>query len=284
MTLYDLVFAPFADYSFMRRALSACLILTISGVPLGVFLNLRRMALLGDAMSHAILPGVAIAFSVTGLALWPMTLGALAVGLIVAFFAFTLTRMTQLREDASFTLIYLLSIATGVIIISVSGNGVDLLHILFGNILAIDDGALWLALGTACATVLVLSQIYRGLVIDCFDPDFLHAALKGRSWLGQVFFLLVVVNLVAAFQILGTLMALGLMLLPAIAARFWTRSIDAAMAIGMGGAGVASWAGLVLSYHLSIPAGPAVVMVTGGLCLISVIFGRYQSVRTYLSS
>jgi zinc/manganese transport system permease protein len=283
MSLYDFAIAPFETYSFMRRALAACWILTISGVPLGVFLNLRRMALLGDAMSHAILPGVAIAFAVSGLAIWPMTLAALTAGIVVAFTAFTLTRVTQLKEDSSFTLIYLLSIAGGVTIISTSGSGVDLLHILFGNILAIDNDAMYLAMGTACATSLGLALLYRGLVIDCFDPDFLRAALRKQSWIGQAFFVLIVVNLVAAFQILGTLMALGLMLLPAIAARFWSQRIDASIVVGMGIAAVSAYMGLVLSYHSSVPAGPAVVLVTGGFCLISVIFGRYQSVRSYLA-
>lgn len=283
MTPYELLIQPFADYSFMRRALAACIILSISGAPLGVFLNLRRMALVGDAMSHAILPGVSLAFMIWGLSVWYMTGAALAFGIVVAFFAFYLTRVTQLKEDASFTLIYLLSLASGVIMITRSGSGVDLLHILFGNILAINDDALLLAAGTAGASVLVLSQTFRGLVIECFDPDFMHASSRRRSWVGHVFFVLVVVNLVASFQILGTLMALGLMLLPAIATRFWTQSLDASFAAGIGIAAVSSFAGLLISYHAELPAGPAVVLVTGTVCLLSILLGRHGSLRRYLA-
>ncbi len=283
MTIYELLAAPFVDYSFMRRALAACIILAISGAPLGVFLNLRRMALLGDAMSHAILPGVALAFTIWGLAVWPMTLAALAMGIAVACVAVVLTRVTQLREDGSFTLIYLLCLATGMIMISRAGSGVDVLHILFGNILGIDNAALYLAAIVASVTVVALSQIYRALVIECMDPGFLHATLRGRSFVGQAFFVLVVANLVASFQALGTLMALGLILLPAIATPFWTRSLDKAIALGIGIAALGAYAGLLVSYHASLPAGPAVVMVTGGLCVFSVLAGRYRSVRSHLA-
>lgn len=283
MTIYELIVAPFADYNFMRRALASCIILAFSGAPLGVFLNLRHMALLGDAMSHAILPGVAAAFMVFGLSVWPMTGAALVVGILVAITAFLLTRYTQLKEDASFTLIYLLSIASGVVMISQSGSGVDLLHILFGNILAINNDALYLAAGTACITLVALSQIYRSLIIECVDPEFLRSAFRGRSWVATVFFVLVVINLVAAFQILGTLMALGLILLPAIAVRFWTRSIDAALGASIGLASFTAFLGLLFSYHRDMPAGPTVVLATGAFCLISVIFGRYGSVRSYLA-
>src|SRR3954468_19806874 len=108
MSLYEYAFQPFIDYAFMRRALVACVALAISGAPLGVFLVLRRMTLVGDAMSHAILPGVSIAFLFFGLSLWPMTLGGLIAGLLVAAAAGAVTQYTQLKEDASFTGAYLL--------------------------------------------------------------------------------------------------------------------------------------------------------------------------------
>src|SRR2546430_1092608 len=109
MTLYEYAFQPFADYLFMRKALTACTALAIGGAPLGVFLVLRRMALVGDAMSHAILPGVSIAFLFFGLSLEAMTLGGLIAGLLVAAMAGAITEFTQLKEDASFTGAYLLS-------------------------------------------------------------------------------------------------------------------------------------------------------------------------------
>lgn len=266
----------------MRRALVACLALAIGGTPLGTFMALRRMALVGDAMSHAILPGVSIAFLFFGLSIWPMTFGGLAAGILVALCAVMLTRVTQLKEDASFTLSYLLSIATGVVILSLKGSNVDLLHMLFGDILAIDNNALNLVTAIATITLFALAFIYRGLVIECFDPDFMRASRRGSGWISQIFFVLVVLNLVSAFQALGTLMALGIILLPAIAAKFWTRSVDAAIPLSIAMAVVASFVGLLLSYHIRLPSGPAVILVAAFICVFSVVCGRFGSLTSYV--
>ncbi len=282
MTIIELIINPFADYAFMRRALAACVVLAIGGTPLGVFMTLRRMTLVGDAMSHAILPGVALSFACFGLALWPMTLGGAVAGIIIALLAVALTRFTQLKEDASFTMLYLLSLAGGVVIISTSGNNVDLLHMLFGNILAIDRSSLLLITAVTCFSLLVMAFNYRGMVIECFDPDFARAARGGRSSTSLIFFVLLVINLIAAFQALGTLMALGLMILPAIGARFWTQNIDLAIPCSVAGAVLAAPAGLLLSYHLQIPAGPAVVLVAGAFALLSALFGPHGSVSAYI--
>lgn len=282
MTPSELILDPFTQYAFMRRALAACVILAIGGTPLGVFMTLRRMTLMGDAMSHAILPGVALAFVSSGLALLPMTLGGLGAGVFVALFAVFLTRFTQMKEDASFTMLYLMSLASGVIIISLKGSSVDLLHMLFGNILAIDKASLTLMSGVACVTLFTLAGFYRGLVIECFDPDFARASQRGRSWASVIFFVLLVVNLIAAFQALGTLMALGLMILPSIAARFWTRNIDTVIPLSILCALAASVSGLLISYHTKIPAGPAVVLTAGAISLFSALLGRHGSVYAYV--
>jgi zinc/manganese transport system permease protein len=282
MTAAEFILDPFQQYAFMRRALAACLILAVGGTPLGVFMTLRRMTLLGDAMSHAILPGVALAFVFSGLALVPMTFGGLLAGVFVALFALFLTRYTQMKEDASFTMLYLLSLASGVILISLKGSNVDLLHMLFGNILAMDRDSLVLMAGVACVTLFTLAGFYRGLVIECFDPDFASAARHGHSRTSLIFFVLLVINLIAAFQALGTLMALGLMILPAIAAKFWTRNIDGVIPLSIFCAGFASFIGLLISYYTEIPAGPAVVLTAGTFGLFSALLGRHGSVYAYI--
>jgi zinc/manganese transport system permease protein len=211
-----------------------------------------------------------------------MTIGGFIVGVLVAVIATLLTRTTQLKEDASFTLTYLMSLAGGIILISMKGNSIDLLHILFGNILAIDNNALYLVTGTSWVTVITICALYRGLVIECFDPDFLKSA-GGRNFIGQIFFILLVINLVASFQALGTLMALGIMILPSIATRFWTRNMDTAIAVGIGIAIVSSFAGLLVSYYYRVPSGPAVVLLIGVVAFVSTLIGRYGSLRNYLA-
>ena len=142
MSLYHLLFEPFFAYGFMRRALVACLALSLGCGPIGVLLVLRRMSLMGDAMSHAILPGAAIAFLIAGLSLPAMSLGGLIAGLCVALAAGAVSRATKLREDASLAGFYLTSLALGVLIVSARGSNVDLLHVLFGSILSVDAPAL----------------------------------------------------------------------------------------------------------------------------------------------
>ena len=221
MTLVDAMIGPFQEFAFMRRALVGCFALALGAAPVGVFLMLRRMSLLGDVMAHAILPGAAIGFLIAGLSLMAMTVGGLAAGLIVALLAGLVARVTPLREDASFAAFYLVSLAAGVLIVSMRGSSVDLMHILFGTVLALDDAALYLIASIATVTVLSMAAIYRGLVAECFDPGFLRAVSTSGPFIHLIFLALVVLNLVGGFHALGTLMVVGIIMLPAVAARFW---------------------------------------------------------------
>ncbi len=281
--MLDVVIQPFADYAFMRRALAACVILTLGGTPLGVFMTLRRMTLVGDAMSHAILPGVALAFAGFGLTLLPMTIGGLLTGAIVAGLAVFLSRYTSIKDDSALTLLYLLSMATGVTILSFKGGNIDLLHMLFGNILAIDNNALKLVAAVSMATVFTLAFFYRSFVIESFDSDFANTGARTRHGTSAIFFLLLVLNLIAAFQALGTLMALGLIILPSIAARFWTQNIDVVIPVSIVLGLIAAPVGLLISFYIKIPSGSAVVLVAGMISLLSVMLGRHGSLRATLT-
>ena len=180
MTLFgvavEAAFGPFQEFAFMRRALVGCLALALGAAPVGVFLMLRRMSLMGDVMAHAILPGAAIGFLIAGLSLAAMTAGGLVAGLIVALLAGLVSRITPLKEDASFAAFYLVSLAAGVLIVSLRGSSVDLMHILFGTVLALDAAALYLIASIATVSLLAMAAIYRGLIAECFDPGFVRAA------------------------------------------------------------------------------------------------------------
>ncbi|MAU59744.1 metal ABC transporter permease [Parvibaculum sp.] len=278
--IYDALIAPFVEYGFMRRSLIACLALAIGGGPIGTFLVLRRMSLMGDAMSHALLPGAAIGFLIAGLSLWTMSIGGLVAGLTVAFLAGLVSRVTALREDASLAGFYLISLALGVLIVSTQGSNVDLLHVLFGTILSVTDEALILVASIATLTVIALALIYRPLVIECFDPAFLRATTGGGTVWHFLFLVLVVVNLVAGFQALGTLMALGLMMLPAAAARFWAGAVWSLAALSTALAFLSGLAGLLLSYNFNLPSGPAIILTAGMLYLGSILLGTRDSLRT----
>src|SRR5215813_3064328 len=194
MALYDLAFGPFAEFGFMRRALVGCLALALGGGPIGTILVIRRMSLMGDALSHAVLPGAALGFILAGSCLPAMSLGGVGAGLIVALLSGLVTRLTPLREDASFAAFYLISLALGVLLVSTHGNTLDLLHLLFGSILAVDDTALMAIGAIATLSLLSLAVIYRPIVIECFDPGFLRAVGGHGGRVHTLFLGLVVLN------------------------------------------------------------------------------------------
>jgi zinc/manganese transport system permease protein len=272
--MIELLYSPFAEFEFMRRALVGVIAIALGGGPIGVFLMLRRMSLTGDVMAHAILPGAAIGYLVAGLSLPAMTLGGLAAGIIVAVTAGLISRVTALKEDASLAAFYLLSLALGVTIVSLRGSNVDLLHVLFGTVLALDDGTLLLLAGISTVTMLALAILYRPLVLECVDPTFLRSVSRAGTPTHLIFLGLVVLNLVGGFHALGTLLAVGLMMLPAAASRFWSSDITLMMLLSVL-IGIASGiGGLLLSFHAELPAGPAVILTAGAVYAASLVFGR----------
>ncbi len=272
MILYDALVAPFVDYGFMRRALVACFALSLGAGPIGVLLVLRRMSLVGDALSHAVLPGAAVGFLVAGFSLPAMGLGGLVAGLAVAGLAGLASRATTLREDASFASFYLISLSLGVLIVSLRGSNIDLLHVLFGTILAIDTPAILLIGAIASFTLLVVALFYRSLVAQSVDPSFLRAVGAPDGLFHFLFLFLVVINLVAGFQTLGTLMAVGLMMLPASVARLWTGRLPAMLLVSAAVAFASGYAGLVLSFSFGVASGPAILLTAGTIYVLSLVF------------
>src|SRR5574343_251483 len=147
--LYTLLVQPFIEFGFMRRGLVGCLALALGCGPIGLFLVMRRMSLMGDALSHAVLPGAAIGFIFAGLSLPAMGLGGFVAGISVALIAGLVSRFTSVREDASFAAFYLLALSVGVLLVSKYGSNVDLIHILFGTVLEVDEAALLLVASIA---------------------------------------------------------------------------------------------------------------------------------------
>ena len=271
--MYDFLIAPFADFEFMRRALAGTFALSFGVGPIGVFLMLRRMSLIGDAMAHAILPGAAIGFLFAGLNLFAMAGGGLIAGFVIAVGAGLIARGTEMKEDASLAAFFLISLALGVTIISVKGTNVDLLHFLFGSVLAVDNPALLLIVSITTVSLIVLALIWRPLVLECVDPGFLRSVSRAGGPAHIAFLALVVMNLVGGFQALGTLLAVGIMMLPAVISRFWARDITRMIVIAVTAAAVSGYVGLLVSFHANLPSGPAVILVAGAIYAFSVLFG-----------
>jgi zinc/manganese transport system permease protein len=271
--MFDLLSEMF-DYAFMRRAFVVTSILSASVAPVGAFLVLRRLSLAGEAMAHAITPGVVIGFVTAGLSVMSLLFGGLIAGLGVAVMTAYLARNTILRSDASLASLYLIALAIGIFILSAAGSAVPLKSFLFGSILGVDDPSMILVGGVATVTLVTFALILRPLIMSTCDPVFFESQVK-RPWIvDQGFMFLLVLNLLAAFKTLGTLMAVGLMILPATAARYWSGTITAQLGLGFIFSLLSCWLGLTLSYVLpETPSGPAIVLVAGTIFVLSALFG-----------
>lgn len=281
--LKEFFLSPF-HYEFMRNALLSCFCLSLGCGPVGVFLILRRMSLMGDALSHAILPGAAIGYMIAGLSLPALSLGGFIAGLLVALLAGLVSRTTLLKEDASFAGFFLIALALGVFIISMGKSSIDLMNILFGSALAVNHQTLLLMGTITTFTLSTLAIIYRALVAECFDPQFFGRVHGHGTFYHILFLMLVVLNLVSGFQSMGTLLSLGMMMLPATAAQFWTRKIWPMGAIAVLIGLVSGYSGLLVSYHMNYPTGPSIVLIAGLIYIFSLLFGAKGSIRHYITN
>lgn len=267
MSVEALLVEPFATLAFMRAALVACLALALANGAVGTLLVLRRMSLDGDALGHAVMPGAAIGFLYAGPSPTWLSLGGLASGLAVAGLT-GLIAGNRGRRDAELAAFYLIALSLGVILIAWRGSNVDIVRVLFGTVLALDQRALLQIAALSSVVLLVVAGLYRPFAVGAFDPAFLRARRPDAPY-GAVFALLVVLTLVAGFQAFGTLLAFGPLLLPAAAARCWGLGVAASMLLATGFGMAASLAGLLVSYHGNLPSGPAIVLAAGVLFVVS---------------
>ena len=269
------------NFDFMQRAFVAVSVLSVSVAPVGAFLVLRRLSLAGEAMAHAIVPGIVIAFVAFGLSVISMITGGLIAGVLVALGTSLLARRTLIREDASLASLYLISLALGIFILSVSGSAIPLKSFLFGTALGIDDDTIILIGFTATITLFSFAVILRPLIAATFDPVFFESQSRHPGLIQQWFMFLLVLNLLAAFKSLGTLMAVGLMILPATAARYWVSTITSYIILTFVFAVFSCWVGLILSFYLSnVPTGPTIVLVAGGVFFFSLFLAPLGLLRT----
>lgn len=274
---YNLLIGPFEVFGFMRTALVACLALALASGPVGTLLLLRRMSQDGDVLSHAVMPGAALGFLYAGYSVAALSVGGLITGALVASAAGLVARLRPSRKEASLAAFYLVSLALGVIVVSVRGSNADLMHVLFGTVLAVDMRTLTFIAAVSSATLLVVAAIYRPLAVDSFDPGFLEA-VGGRGGVYRAIFVtLLVLNLVASFQAFGTLLAIGPMLLPAAAALCWTQRIWSAITLTVAFGFFADYVGLLVSYNANLPSGPAIVLFGGIIYGLSVIAAEQLS-------
>jgi zinc/manganese transport system permease protein len=271
--LHTLLVAPFESLAFMRSALVACIALALANGAVGTLLLLRRMSLDGDVLGHAVMPGAAVGFLYAGPSPTWLSLGGLASGLSVAALAGMAAggaTRAPVRRDAGLVAFYLVALSLGVLLVAWRGSNVDVMRVLFGTVLAIDQRALWQIATASSVIVLAMAALYRPLAVGAFDPAFLRA-VGTRAPYGAAFVAMVVLALVSSFQAFGTLLAVGPMLLPAAGARCWGLGVAGSIVLATLFGLAASVAGLLISYHANLPSGPAIVLAGGMLFGVSVV-------------
>lgn len=261
------------EAAVFASASAGAIALAFGAAPLGVLLIGRRMSLVGDALSHAILPGAALAFLVAGADSWALTAGALSAGLIVAILSSLLARTQRLPEDASFAVLYLSALALGVLILGRNADGEALHALLFGDVKALDLAGLVFAASAATATILALALFMRGFAAEAADPVFMRTTGVPGGALHALLMCLVALNLVAGFRAFGALMTVGLMMIPAAAARFWARGFAGQIGAAVLLSALASGVGLLAARVYSVEPGAAMVLCAAALFVLSALFG-----------
>lgn len=285
MTFIDFFF-PFLEFDFLNHALVASFVLSVSAAPLGVFLLLKRLSLIGDALSHSILPGVAIGYFLFGFSLPSMTVGGFAAGVLIILISQWVTQKTNLKQETSFATFYLLSLALGVLLISAKGSQVDLIHVLFGNLLSLDRMTLTLIMIVTVLTILFFALAFKPLVLEAFDQEFYHLkVMRFHGWkkyllqsIPFLFLIILVLNLVSSFHAIGTLLSLGLIILPAATASLWAKTIGKLIFLSLMISLFSCYSGILLSYHLDLAIGPTIVVCIGAVYAASLV-GRNSIVH-----
>jgi len=260
-------------FEFMQRALVACVLIGFTNGFLGSFVVLRRLALMADALSHSLLPGLALAAIVVGLNPGGLLLGGLLAALFVALGGHLIASSSRVKDETAIASLYIIAFAVGIAIIKYAGVKVSLDHFLFGNILGVGDADLWTTYIISCVTLLALVALQRPLLLAMFEASVAKTQGIAVTLLIGILILLIVLTMVSSLQAVGVLLSLGLLILPA--ATMYLLS-DSYSVMSWGGAIIGmlgAIAGLLLSYWANIPSGPSIVLVLGVAFFLAYLFG-----------
>ena len=261
----DWLLRPLA-YPFMVRGLIASLLVGTTCAILGTYVVLKGMAFFGDALAHAILPGVAVAY----LAGWPLFAGALVTGVGVALGIGALTRRGHLKEDTAIGILFSGSFALGIALLTtVEAYTVDLTHFLFGNVLGVSPTDLWLTAGLAGLVLLLMAAFYKEFLVMAFDPVLARVLRLPTTFLHYLLLVMLAVTVVVSLQTVGVALMVAMLVTPAATAYLLTRRLLPMMGLAALFGSFSAVAGLYLSFYLNVASGPAVVLVCTLLFLLA---------------
>jgi manganese/iron transport system permease protein len=266
--MIDFLWLPIS-YGFMQRGLAAAVIVGALCALIGCYVVLRSMAFMGDAMAHAILPGIAIAYLLGGNLLLGALIAAIAVALGIGFFS----QGGAIKEDTAIGILFSAALSLGVALISsIRTYAVDLSHILFGNVLGVSPGNLWLIGGLAVAVILTVAIFYRPFLVVTFDPVLAKTLRMPTGLLRNLMLVLLSVTIVISLQTVGIGLVAAMLVTPAAAAYMLTRRLPVMMAFSILFGVLSGITGLYLSYYLNIASGASIVLVATLIFLLAFFF------------
>lgn len=271
------MFSEFIDgllnFHFLQNALITALVVGIVGGAVGCFIILRGMSLMGDAISHAVLPGVAISF-ILGINFF---IGAIVFGLLASTIITYIKSNSIIKSDTAIGITFSSFLALGIILIGIANSSTDLFHILFGNILAVQDLDMWITIAVALLVLITITIFFRPLLLTSFDP--ILAKSIGVKVTFYHYLLMVILTLVAvtAMQSVGTILIVALLITPAATAYLYANSLKTMILLSSGFGALASVLGLFIGYSFNIAAGSSIVLTSALLFLISFFIVPKQS-------
>ncbi|HCY7125989.1 TPA: metal ABC transporter permease [Staphylococcus aureus] len=260
-------------YQFLNRALITSIIVGIVCGTVGSLIVLRGLSLMGDAMSHAVLPGVALSF-LFGI---PMFIGALITGMIASIFIGYITSSSKTKPDAAIGISFTAFLASGIIIISLINTTTDLYHILFGNLLAITNSAFLTTIVIGSIVLILIIIFYRPLMISTFDPTFSRMSGLNTTLLHYFVMLLLSLVTVASIQTVGIILVVALLITPASTAFLISKKLYSMMIIASLITVISSIVGLYYSYIYNIPSGATIVLCTFVIYIITLFFTKFTN-------
>lgn len=260
-------------YQFLNRALITSIIVGIVCGTVGSLIVLRGLSLMGDAMSHAVLPGVALSF-LFGI---PMFVGALITGMIASIFIGYITSSSKTKPDAAIGISFTAFLASGIIIISLINTTTDLYHILFGNLLAITNSAFLTTIVIGSIVLILIIIFYRPLMISTFDPTFSRMSGLNTTLLHYFVMLLLSLVTVASIQTVGIILVVALLITPASTAFLISKKLYSMMIIASLISVISSIVGLYYSYIYNIPSGATIVFCTFVIYIITLFFTKFTN-------
>lgn len=270
LPMMELLVQPLS-YAFMQRGLAAAVIVGILCAVMGTYVVLRGMAFLGDALAHAILPGVAVAYLVGANLLVGALIAAIVVALLIGFFS----RQGAIKEDTAIGILFAAALALGVALISsIRTYAVDLSHILFGNVLGVSPSDLWLTFGLGLAILFTVFLLYRPFLVISFDPVLAATLRLPAELLRTLMLILLAVTIVVSLQTVGIALVAAMLVTPAATAYLLTRRLAPMMFLSAVIGALSSLAGLYLSYYLNIVSGSAIVLITTAVFLVVFLLKR----------